>query len=211
MALPRLLIKKNNEYLSERLVENASKVEDRSARAVVDEVLRSVRLFSGGAAQSDDITMLALRYVGSGSSADAASDQDANVSITLENKMGELATLASALKSFGDASRISKGVMYDVSLVIEELFTNIVSYGYKDARVHTIKIDIRVDGREVEIQIEDDAIPFNPLEAPGIDAEKPLEERQIGGLGLHLVREMVDKISYERVDGKNVLNVIFKI
>jgi phosphoserine phosphatase RsbU/P len=202
--------KNNNEFSDERLLESISGIDAHCARDVVDEVLKSVRKFSDGATQSDDITMLAIRYLGSGALEDPAIDQCKRMSIVLENKIGELVKLSSVLKAFGDNSHIPKDVMYDVALVIEELFTNAVSYGYEDSVIHTIKIDVGLDNKEIRIQMEDDAIAFNPLEAPEIDIEKPIEKREIGGLGLHLVREMVDNISYERVGNKNIIRIICK-
>ncbi len=202
----------SNEFTDERLLELLSESNVCSARDLINEVLSGVTSFTRNAIQSDDITMLALRYFGGGdSSVDLTCDQSHRTSIVLENKIGELVKLSSALKSFGDDSRIPKDVMYDVSLVIEELFTNAVSYGYEDSGIHTIKIDVSLGRGEVKIRMEDDAIAFNPLKAPKIDIEKPADERAIGGLGLHLVREMVNKISYERVENKNVLNITCKI
>ena len=104
--------------------------------------------------------------------------------------------------------QVSFEAMYLVSLAIEELVTNCIKYGYKDSASHTIDFLLRVDGQILRLEVIDDGSPFNPLEAPRPDLSLPPEQRPIGGLGLHLLRELADEMRYERRDGTNRLTLI---
>ena len=106
------------------------------------------------------------------------------------------------------AQQVSFEAMYLASLAIEELVTNCIKYGYTgDANAHTIHIALSVDDRTLGIEVVDDGNPFNPLDARAPDLSLAVEDRPIGGLGLHLLRELADAVSYERRDGSNVLRL----
>jgi anti-sigma regulatory factor (Ser/Thr protein kinase) len=102
---------------------------------------------------------------------------------------------------------VSFEAMYLVSLAIEELVTNCVKYGYRDSKDHTIDFVLRVGDGTLRVEVIDDGNPFNPLDAPRPDLSLPPEDRPIGGLGLHLLRELADDLRYERRDGTNRLSL----
>jgi anti-sigma regulatory factor (Ser/Thr protein kinase) len=104
--------------------------------------------------------------------------------------------------------QVSFEAMYLASLAIEELVTNCIKYGYGDAKDHVVDIALCVEGGVLNIEVIDDGRPFNPLEAPAPDLSLPIEQRPIGGLGLHLLRELADDVSYERRDGTNRVRMI---
>ena len=104
--------------------------------------------------------------------------------------------------------KVSFEGMYLASLTIEELVTNCIKYGYDNPNGHTIDMVFSVDGRVLTIEVIDDGNPFNPLEAPKPDLSSPIENRKVGGLGLHLLRELSDEASYERRDGTNRLTLL---
>jgi anti-sigma regulatory factor (Ser/Thr protein kinase) len=103
--------------------------------------------------------------------------------------------------------QVSFEAMYLVSLAIEELVTNCIKYGYQDANGHTIDFLLSVDKGVLSLEVVDDGNPFNPLDAPRPDLSLPPEKRPIGGLGLHLLRELADEMRYERRDGTNRLSL----
>ena len=103
--------------------------------------------------------------------------------------------------------QVSFEAMYLVSLAIEELVTNCIKYGYKDAKDHTIDFVLNVEDGTLRMDVIDDGNPFNPLDAPRPDLTLPPERRPIGGLGLHLLRELADDMRYERRDGTNRLSM----
>ena len=103
--------------------------------------------------------------------------------------------------------RVSFEAMYLVSLAIEELVTNCIKYGYDDAKDHAVDIVLVIEDHALRIDLVDDGNPFNPLEAPRPDLSAAIENRPIGGLGIHLLRELADEVSYERRDGTNRLRL----
>ncbi len=127
--------------------------------------------------------------------------------IQLLNRLDELERLATAMDHLGKDWGIPANYIMELNLAVEELFTNIVFYAYDDQEQH--EIEILFEHPEtgcVLITLSDDGKAFNPLENPtGDNLVKSLEEREIGGLGIHLVRKMVSHIEYKRLDGRNIL------
>lgn len=98
-------------------------------------------------------------------------------------------------------------VSFLVSLAIEEIVTNCIKYGYDDSDAHTIEISLSLSDGLLTMVVTDDGHPFNPLEAPPPDLSLAIEDRPIGGLGIHLLRELSDEVSYDRRDGMNRLTL----
>jgi anti-sigma regulatory factor (Ser/Thr protein kinase) len=101
--------------------------------------------------------------------------------------------------------RVSADASYLVSLAIEELVTNCIKYGYDDTAEHIVDIVLSVEDASLTMEVVDDGHAFNPLAAPPPDLSLSLEDRPLGGLGIHLLRELADKMTYERRDGTNRL------
>jgi anti-sigma regulatory factor (Ser/Thr protein kinase) len=103
--------------------------------------------------------------------------------------------------------RLSKRCKCEIDLVSEELFTNIISYGYTDDAEHWIETTLSLEHGTLIMRIEDDGIPFNPLEAESPDLDSSLEERCIGGLGVHFAKHFAKDVFYERCGNKNILTL----
>lgn len=129
------------------------------------------------------------------------------VSLELRNSLSELDTLCQSLQQFGEALGLSNKALFQICLAMEEVFSNIISYGYTDDAVHWIKIAISYDQGILMIRLEDDGIPFNPLWADEPDCECPVEERKVGNLGIHLCKKVMDDMIYERCGNKNILTL----
>ena len=97
--------------------------------------------------------------------------------------------------------------MADVNICLDELFTNIVSYGFADDQEHIIRLTINLDSNVLIFSIEDDGVPFNPLEKTDPKFPAGLINARIGGLGIHIVRKLVDDIRYKRKRGWNLLTM----
>jgi sigma-B regulation protein RsbU (phosphoserine phosphatase) len=166
---------------------------------IAGNLVASVRSFAGKAPQSDDITVLALRYFG------VADDMKEVLEIRLANRHSELDRFNEALSEFSARHGLSAKVTHDLLLALEEILTNVISYGFRDEREHEISVRLRAEPGEVSVEVEDDGHPFNPLEAPEADTTLPLEERQIGGLGIFLVRKLVSGVEYRRQGDRNLL------
>ncbi len=95
------------------------------------------------------------------------------------------------------------GAEYLALLAVEELVTNCIKYAYDDPLEHWIRIAIHISEVEMVVTIEDDGHPFDPRSLPEPDTSLPLEERSIGGLGIHLLRHLFDTLDYSRVEGHN--------
>lgn len=165
----------------------------------------AVRQFAAGEPQADDITLLALRYLRSAVQGKGPAGQ--THSLTLSNRISELERLAQSLAAFGKAHRLPDQVSQALGLALDEIVTNIISYGYDDQAEHQIHLRLSMQAGEVTVDVEDDGRPFNPLEKATPDVTAPLEERAEGGLGIHLVRTMLDNVEYRRQDGKNRLSL----
>ncbi len=129
------------------------------------------------------------------------------ISFRMTNKMNCFKCFQPKVEEFGAAHALPPKVVFHLTLVLDELVTNIISYGYADFDEHPIDVSIKLDQETITIRIEDDSEPFNILEAPEPELDTPLEERDrpIGGMGIHLVKNMVQSIKYTREDNKNVL------
>jgi anti-sigma regulatory factor (Ser/Thr protein kinase) len=125
--------------------------------------------------------------------------------VRLSNQLAELDRLAEAVESFGERHGFPRKMIYQVRLVLDELLTNVISYGFSDNTVHEIEVEMRLADSRLMLRIEDDAAAFDPLQADAPDLTSPMEDRAIGGLGIHLVRKLMDSVRYERRDGKNRL------
>jgi serine/threonine-protein kinase RsbW len=127
--------------------------------------------------------------------------------IALKNDLGEIPRLADELQAFAAANHLSDGTLFAVNLALEELVTNTISYGFSDGREHVITISLHLEGPDFHLRVEDDAAAFDPLAHEVPDLNTPIEDRPIGGLGVHLVRTLMDDVRYARVGSRNVLSM----
>ena len=108
---------------------------------------------------------------------------------------------------------VTRGVRDDVRLIVEELASNAIEYGGADAPVgqHELSVDIAIEGELLTLRFSDDGAAFDPTGTPSPDLEADIDERPIGGLGLHLIKQLAEQISYRRENGFNLLTVILRI
>jgi anti-sigma regulatory factor (Ser/Thr protein kinase) len=125
--------------------------------------------------------------------------------LTLPNQRSGIARLQDQLESFAQQHGLAARVLHDVQLALEEHLTNVLSYGYDDQLEHQIRVRVKLSLAELRVEVEDDGHPFNPLERLAPDISKPIEERPIGGLGIHMMRKALDGMEYRRAEGKNIL------
>ena len=127
--------------------------------------------------------------------------------LQIKNNISELNRLNALLEQLAKEWKIPQKVSFQINLALEEMVTNIINYGYKDKSSHTITLNFILRGSVIIIQIEDDGRAFNPLTAPEPDTTEPAEKRKIGGLGIHLVKELIDTVTYARKNDKNILTI----
>lgn len=127
--------------------------------------------------------------------------------IKLRNDLHELERLSQEFQRLNLGHRIDQKTLFYLNLIGDELITNIISYGYDDELEHCISVHLVVTPTEWTLRIEDDGKPFNPLEHKVKDLFLTVEERSIGGLGIHFVNQIMDEISYERTEQHNVISL----
>jgi serine/threonine-protein kinase RsbW len=127
--------------------------------------------------------------------------------LILKNKRSEIRILADAVMDFGRENDLPQDALSEIRLALEEMFSNIVSYGFEDERDHDIEMDIELSADVLTMKIRDDGRPFNPTGYSNPNLGKPLEEREVGGLGIHLVRHVIDQWEYKSGQGKNILTM----
>jgi sigma-B regulation protein RsbU (phosphoserine phosphatase) len=193
----------SNLYGDQRIVGYLEGLDGNDTRIAVDGIAASLEKFAGEARQSDDITVLAMRF-----------DQEtepaafARFDLNITNKMSEISRVIEAFKSFAEKSRISMSITMKLNLVFDDLLNNIVSYAFPEGGNHEIKIHAEKSGDRILLTVEDDGIPFNPFAQTEADTSLSLEDRKIGGLGIHLIKNIMDEVSYKRRIDHNVVTLI---
>ena len=129
------------------------------------------------------------------------------LSLTLRNHSSEVSRLVDRLEAFGAEAGLPPDVTFRLTLSLDEIVSNVIRHGFDDDAEHQILVTLTVADGHVTATVVDDGSAFDPREAPLPNLDAPLEERQAGGLGMHLVRETMDEIDYRREDGRNVLTV----
>lgn len=125
--------------------------------------------------------------------------------IVIKNDLAELETMTAVIEQFGEVQALPMRVIFDMNLVLEEIITNIISYGYDDELEHSIMVELSWDNGLLALTVIDDAKPFDPLANAAPDLLLPLEEREAGGLGIFFVKEKMDEVTYTWEQGHNIL------
>ena len=128
--------------------------------------------------------------------------------ITLRNDRAEIPRLAAFIDSFCGPLGPAPEDLNSFHLALEEAVTNVIHHGYVDGQAHEFTVTLAADpaGRVTAV-VSDDAPAFDPVARPPVDTSRPLEERPIGGLGVHLIKNLMDSVRYERRDGRNILTL----
>lgn len=127
--------------------------------------------------------------------------------ITILNQLDQLEYLANIMEMISEEWNIPTNIALNLNLVLEELVTNIIFYGYDDNDEHKININLAYQDKIIRVQIEDDGKEFDPLKVPIPAIGKTIENSKIGGLGIHFVRNIMDDVNYLRLGNKNRLTL----
>ena len=125
--------------------------------------------------------------------------------MTIRNRREEFTRVTEAVDRLAAEHRLGADVVGDMQVALDEVLTNIVDYGYTDDAEHKIRIHLKCLDNVFEATVEDDGIPFNPLEGAAPDTHVPLRERRIGGVGLHFVKNLMSEVRYDRIGDRNRL------
>jgi serine/threonine-protein kinase RsbW len=128
--------------------------------------------------------------------------------LRIANDLAALAEIAARVERFGAEQRLPPDVMNALNVALDEAVSNALNHGYDAGARGNIAVRLRRQPDSVLVEIEDDGRPFDPLQAPPPDLTSPLAERPIGGLGVHIIRNLMDEVTYARVDGRNILKLV---
>jgi sigma-B regulation protein RsbU (phosphoserine phosphatase) len=194
---------KSQLFSDQRYVKLLKQISDDTPEVIVANTLRAVKDFRGTAEQSDDITILAFEYIGT-----AATDTVAERQVIIKNELTDMLVADQKFEEFASAFDVPESVILKFKIIFDELLNNIISYAYSDDDVHDIEINMERVGHRLTVTVIDDGVPFNPLSESKPNTDLSLQDREVGGLGIHLVRNLVDDASYQRRIGKNVMTLV---
>ena len=140
-----------------------------------------------------------------------AGDRPGNSEIALRAELAELGKLPGFLSDFCRREALPGSIAFDFEVILEELATNVMKYGGGTGDSACCFIELSRKDDELTIRFSDTGAPFNPLEKSEVDTAKPIEEREIGGLGIHFIRKLSDTQHYEYRDGKNILTLTKRV
>jgi len=174
-------------------------------QAFIHEMTEAVRQFVGSAEPSDDLTLLAVQYT------KRQLDVRFQRNLTLSNDVNEVAHLTAFVEEICQEVAFDAATTMQVTLAMEEAVVNVMEYAYPAGTKGTIGIEAQANDVRLKFTITDTGAPFDPTTRGEADTSLSLEERPIGGLGIHLVRQLMDSINYERTEGRNVLTLRKKL
>ena len=131
--------------------------------------------------------------------------------LLVENQLDELTKVQVFLEELGEEWEINIPLVFSLNLVLEEALTNVISYGFNDGNKHIIEISFEKTGDELFIAIIDDGHAYDPTLKTDPDLTLSVEERPIGGLGIFLIKKIMDKVEYQRINNKNNLILTKKL
>jgi sigma-B regulation protein RsbU (phosphoserine phosphatase) len=177
-----------------------------ATKALAMDSLASVEQFAAGAEQADDITILAFCLNES-----AGKTMDDQVQFTLEPEFKEIEKVNDQLDDFAGTKGVPVEIIQKIKIALDELITNIISHGLDGQGEHTIGIVFSYSPERLIVEISDGGVPFNPLEMVKPDTTLSVDDREIGGLGVFLVGELMDAVEYERRDDSNAVKLTMNL
>lgn len=174
-------------------------------RQMLERITEEVQQYVGDAEQNDDLTMLVIHYT------PQQYESKLTEVLNIKNDLYEVSKLNAFQKSFYEKLNLEKSLARRLQLSVEEIVVNVIDYAYPLGMKGDITVKMMWDGKSLKIVVVDSGVMFDPTLVETPDISLMAEERQVGGLGIHLVRKLMDSVNYEREDGKNILTLIKNI
>ena len=204
----------HKQFGEQRVTEVLSRAKGFAVKEIVESLINEVAGFEHPAEQFDDLTLLALRLKSRHSKPGNVLTRTIKERVLmLENRTEELTKLQAFLQEVcGDLS-LSASLCDSLNVALEEAVVNIINYGYPEGTTGFIQLTAEFDAKEqcLIFTLSDNGKPFNPLGAEDADTESALQDRKIGGLGIFLMRRMMDDIRYSYADGQNQLRMVKRV
>ena len=183
------------------VAEDALSDQHQSPKNLIQSMSDAVHQFVGDAEQSDDLTMMAIQY----------NKQQSKVlfrrNIVLNNDIQEVPRLNAFVEEVCESQDFNPATTMRITLAIEEVVVNVINYGYPRGTQDTISVEAQTNEMRIKFTIIDRGMPFDPTTKSDADIHLKAADRPIGGLGIHVVRRLMDSMNYERIDGHNVLTL----
>lgn len=125
--------------------------------------------------------------------------------LTFHSRVVDRRQVAGALADFCEANRVPPKVYQAADLALEEHLTNVLNHSFAPGQAPELAIRFSLSAGSLQVEVADNGSPYNPLDAPAVDTSLPLEQKPVGGLGVHLMRQFMDELSYRYESGRNVL------
>ncbi len=192
--------KRNKEMFGlDRMLQSLNKAKEKNVEEILKNVKKDIKEYVGDYKQFDDITMLAFEY-----KKQSEKRNDTIMKKEFLAKKDELDKVTEFIHE--EASKfVDMKTILKIDVVVEEIFINISNYAYPNTHDGKVEVEIKNKDNKIIISFKDNGIPFNPLEKKDPDITLSVEEREIGGLGIFMVKKMMDNVEYMYKDNKNIL------
>ena len=127
--------------------------------------------------------------------------------LVIKNEISEISKLAIFIEELGEELNLTPDLVFNLNLVLEEAVSNVILYAYPKEESQEISLLAKMSGSNLVFVLTDSGKEFDPTQAPDADITLSAEERQIGGLGIFLIRQIMNTVEYQRIDGKNILTL----
>ena len=159
--------------------------------------------FVGDSPQNDDITILVIHYL--------ATPVKQDRRLILHNDIQQIPQLADFMETIAEEKGLDQSLCLSLNLALEEAVTNVILYAYPAGADGLVSIEAVLREHSLEFIITDSGVAFDPTAVPEADTTLSAAERAIGGLGIHLVRQIMDEVRYQRLDDNNILTLVKNI
>ncbi|HOF08992.1 MAG TPA: SpoIIE family protein phosphatase [Opitutaceae bacterium] len=194
-----------------RLVDLAGRERTQRMKPLVEKIVAAVHTHADGAEQSDDITLLAMRVVNYPDAQSVTPTRAPDAELALKNRREDLTHLVGWLETIGERSGWPTPFVINLNLALEEWFVNVVSYAFTDSAEHPILFRLWHEGELLRLEIEDDGRPFDPTAQALADTTAGIDQRKIGGLGIHFIRRTMAGMTYRRQGDRNILTLTARL
>ena len=190
---------KHELFGEERMINALSEL--KGSKAHLEEMQKAISDFVGNAPQSDDITMLFIHYL------NEETPDTSERHLLIHNDIQQIPQLADFVETIAEEKHLDHSLTLSLNLALEEAVTNVIMYAYPEGTDGLVDIEAIIREHSLSFVISDSGQAFDPTAQPDADVSQSIENRQVGGLGIYLVRSIMDSVSYERNGGKNILSM----
>ncbi|MBR3453970.1 MAG: SpoIIE family protein phosphatase [Bacteroidaceae bacterium] len=191
----------------QRIIHDVEKNCKASAKEVVDYLTQHVNIFANGTEQNDDLTLMCIRH--------AETDYNSTTTkhrLIIKNELSEVSRMHTFIMTVCREYGIPNGIDKTLNLALEEWVVNVINYAYPKGMRGHVEMTSDFNNGLLTLVVKDHGVAFDPTQHSEVDIDASLEERVVGGLGIHLVRSIMDSMTYERtVDGYNVVTMTKRI